>query len=223
MSRAIVKICDVRTPEIGAACAAAAVDLVGIHCIWDPPSKAKKQQFGAIVNSLQSRCQTVLVTRQTQVESVAAMADAVNWNYIQLHARWNPADVLKLRGQMRNRGLTPKIIGVVCVVEFSPEEISKLEDVVDALVIDTSFRGGTGIPARGEDLHRVLSYVTQRPFLIAGGLKPENVGDIIRQFNPWGVDVQSGVEQPYGSRQKDVALINEFVSAARCCKGSPKT
>jgi phosphoribosylanthranilate isomerase len=53
----------------------------------------------------------------------------------------------------------------------------------------------------------------QGQFVVAGGLNPQNVGDAIRTFKPWGVDVVSGVEREPG--RKDPEKLKAFVAAVR--------
>jgi phosphoribosylanthranilate isomerase len=49
--------------------------------------------------------------------------------------------------------------------------------------------------------------------MLAGGLTPENVGEVVQRVRPWAVDVSSGVEAAPG--RKDHSKLRAFVSAVR--------
>lgn len=76
------------------------------------------------------------------------------------------------------------------------------------VLLDTAQVGSYGGTGTTFDWHRVPAL--PRPWILAGGLNPQNVGAAIRQMGPWGVDVSSGVET---DGRKDPAKIRAFVAA----------
>ena len=82
-----------------------------------------------------------------------------------------------------------------------------------ALLIDAYRKGEYGGTGQVGDWSLAALVAQQQPILLAGGLTPENVADAIRQVQPWGVDVASGVESAPG--KKDVAKMKPFIARVR--------
>jgi phosphoribosylanthranilate isomerase len=78
-----------------------------------------------------------------------------------------------------------------------------LDDPTDRILFDASMGTGT----------RGTWTPSGVPFILAGGLTPENVRQAIMQANPAGVDVSSGVEVSPGI--KDAAKMGKFIQEAR--------
>jgi len=69
--------------------------------------------------------------------------------------------------------------------------------------------GGTGKVFAWEIARKAAA---EYPVIIAGGLNPENVGEVVTDLRPWGVDVSSGVET---GGVKDIAKIRAFIQNVR--------
>ena len=77
------------------------------------------------------------------------------------------------------------------------------------MLVDSPLGGGSG--RRWAD--QVVDGLDLSDAIVAGGLGPFNVMDVVARFNPWGVDSASGTESGPGT--KDRRLIEEFVANAR--------
>lgn len=83
------------------------------------------------------------------------------------------------------------------------------------LVLTDGPKPGSGILADWSRLHGLGTFTR---LMIAGGLRPTNVGDAVRRLHPWGVDVSSGVESAPGVKSPD--LVKDFVEAVRTAESS---
>ena len=79
-------------------------------------------------------------------------------------------------------------------------------------VLDGHAAGEPGGSGHRLDPARIPADMT-KPFVLAGGLDPDNVYRAVRQASPWGVDVSSGIESEPGV--KDGALMRRFVEQVR--------
>lgn len=89
--------------------------------------------------------------------------------------------------------------------------------IVDGILLDTvlpNAEGGTGLTFDWTVLPEYISYAQSHelPLLVAGGLNQDNIGQLIEDYQPFGVDVSSGVET---DGQKDLEKIRKFVERVK--------
>ena len=91
--------------------------------------------------------------------------------------------------------------------------ISVNDYATDYYLFDTykeSSAGGTG---EIFDWELLKDFEVLKPFILSGGLGPDNVGNAIMEVAPYGVDVSSGIESYPG--KKDIVLLKKFVTNVR--------
>ena len=98
------------------------------------------------------------------------------------------------------------------VLQDIQDTVTAYRDVGFMVQLDTfkeGVLGGTG-QAFNWDVGRELA--RSHPFVLAGGLSPENVTEAMQRVRPWGLDVSSGVET---DGQKDSTKIVRFIEQVR--------
>ncbi len=142
---------------------------------------------------------------------------AVPLDMLQLHGTETPERVAEIK---RRYGLpVMKAVGIA-----GPEDVDKLDlysRVADQLLVDAKpardavLPGGNGLSF---DWRLISARRWSVPWMLAGGLTPQNVAEAIAVTGVRQVDVSSGVESAPGV--KDAALIGAFVSMARSGRGA---
>ncbi|BAV98379.1 phosphoribosylanthranilate isomerase [Lysobacter enzymogenes] len=79
-------------------------------------------------------------------------------------------------------------------------------------LFDSHAEGGSGGSGNTFDWKRIPVGV-QKPFVLAGGITPDNVFEAILATLPWGVDVSSGIESAPGLKDGD--KMRQFVEEVR--------
>jgi len=205
MARLFVKICGVTTAEDAAMAVAAGADAIGVN-FW-PGSKRHVTLADArdVLAAVPAGVLKVGVFVDAPVEEVERHLDELELDRAQLHGNETPA--------LFDR-LDRRLIRVVRVRDESSFDgeagWSPALWLYDAYV---EGYGGAGVPAPWP----LIAARARRPFLLAGGLTPENVAAAVAQTRPDGVDVASGVES--SARKKDPAKVAAFIAAAR---GGPR-
>ena len=210
-----VKVCGIQTwEEAGAAlaCGATALGfLAGLtHRAEDEIGEAAAR---AIVRRLPAHAAAVLVTHLLDPERVAALAASIGARTVQVHGDMAVADLRRLRA------LAPRGSRLLKAVHVTGDDALghalSYAAHADALVLDsrTADRlGGTGRTHDWSISARIVDTVAPLPVYLAGGLRPENVAEVVARVRPAGVDVNSGVEDTNG--RKDTAKMRAFVARA---------
>ena len=197
-----VKICGLRDAAGAIAAVNAGADLLGFH-FCPSPRRVSPEEAKEIVDGLAVRPKIVGVFIDQEQDEVRQIAEFVGLDLVQLHGSESP-------GFDAGRP-------VIKVLKVKDGEIPGAEDWPDPVMLDSwspDQRGGTG---RTWDWELARLLLSRRRVFIAGGLEPGNVGTVVSEFKPYGVDVSSGVEASVGIKDPD--KIREFVRAVRIAEG----
>jgi phosphoribosylanthranilate isomerase len=106
------------------------------------------------------------------------------------------------------------VVKAVRVGEDFQEKMLAPHRQARAIHLDTYVEGLLGGTGKRFDT-RIAAGLAKRGWrvIVAGGLTPENVAEVVRAVRPYGVDVSSGVESAPG--RKDHARVRAFVAAVR--------
>jgi phosphoribosylanthranilate isomerase len=199
-----VKICGLCRPEDVLCAVAAGADCVGFVLYEKSPRYVSPERLGALAALVPAGVQRVGVVVNATPAAVAEAVRVGRLDVIQFHGDETDLEVAAFHLASAWR--------VVNLHEAAEVERAVLTPGA-ALVVDVggaAGRGGTGTVC---DWALAAQLAQRRRVLLAGGLRPENVAEALRQVQPWGVDVSSGVEAAPGIKDHD--RVRRFVAAAR--------
>ncbi len=207
-----IKICGLRTPEALDVALEAGADMVGF--VFFPPSPRHLGFEAARVlgERVRGRAQKVALSVDADDDWLAASIEALKPDMLQLHGRETPDRVVMVRTRF---GLpVMKALPIEERADLAPVHL--YAKVVDWLIFDgRAPRAATRPGGLGKSFDwRLLENIEPGvPFMLSGGLDPDNVAEALRIARAGGVDVSSGVERTPG--EKDPDKIRAFIRAAR--------
>jgi len=205
----LTKICGINDADAMRAAAEAGADLVGFVFFPPSPRAVTPQQAASIARPGPAR---VGLFVDPSDDDIAAVLAALPLDVIQLHGEETPSRCAAVRARF---GLpVMKALGIASAGDL--DALADYAPVVDRFLLDAKAPPGAPLPggnAAPFDWTLTAGRTIPRPWLLAGGLTPDNVAQAIAVSGAPGVDVSSGVERARGV--KDPARIAAFVSAAR--------
>jgi phosphoribosylanthranilate isomerase len=215
-----VKICGMTNLEDALVAVDAGADAVGFVFYEKSPRKISVEAAREIVESLPSRVEKIGVFVDADCDRIRSVVVKAGLTAVQLHGKRSMDSVWRdVRPAVECVGVS-KLIPMIPGNALNDDGMLISERVHErtfAILIDSQVNGasgGTGLTFDWEATRGMLqSLGFLMPVIVAGGLTPLSVGDAIRTFQPFGVDVASGVEARPG--KKDPEKVRAFVRAVR--------
>ncbi len=195
-----MKICGITSEEDALLAAALGADAVGL--VFAASSRRiTSGRARSVVRRLPPEVLSVGVFRNERKERVAEIANTIGLRTVQLHGHETPEET---------RWIADRVPAVIRAFAAADPALLRYEDYGDVQILIDSAEPGSG---KKLDWTTLNPSPIERPFILAGGLKPENVVEAISVAAPWGVDVSSGVESRPGV--KDPVKVQRFIAAAK--------
>lgn len=206
-----IKICGVTKPEDIAAVVDAGGCYVGLNFFAKSPRYVSPEQAVKLaVVTPAGICKVALVVNASNAD-LDALTDVVPIDMIQLHGSETPERVTEIKARY---GLpVMKAVGVADASDLA--QLDAFAQVADQLLVDTKAPKGADLPGGNGlafDWHLIAGRRWSVPWMLAGGLNANTVGEAIRITGASQVDLSSAVESAPGV--KDAGLIRTFCEAA---------
>ena len=195
-----VKICGLMRPEDIDAVNEYRPDLAGFILARGRRRTLTDQQMRELVRALRPEIQSAAVFLDQDPAWIAELAAQDLMDVIQLHGQESNEEIRFLREN------TDKKIIKAFRIEKADDIRTAQESEADLVLLDS------GVGGTGEVFDWSLPEQMHRPYILAGGLNPENVRTALGQMHPYAVDVSSGVETGHC---KDPEKIRQFIHAVR--------
>ena len=206
-----VKICGLTSVQAVSDATDAGAAYLGFNFFQKSPRSITLAQAPDILRAVPPGVMKVALVVDPDDALVAGLSE-LPIDMVQLHGEETPDRVVAVR--KRTRLPVMKVIGI-----RGPEDVAKIAlygSVSDQLLVDAKaprdaeLPGGNGVAF---DWRLIAGQRWPVPWMLAGGLKPENVAEGIRLTGARQVDVASGVESAPGVKDRD--LMRAFIRATQ--------
>lgn len=208
----LIKVCGMREPENIRAVASLGVDMIGM--IFYPKSPRYVQS--RIDEEDRLPVQRVGVFVDESIANILKIIDTFHLDFVQLHGNESPQFVTMLRDALKESGFSGVRLMKALSIQ-TPDEVDRwqaYQGLVDLLLFDTP-TAGYGGSGRRFNWSLLAHYQGDIPFLLSGGIGPDDVEDILSFHHPMlkGIDLNSRFES--APAVKDITLLRGFIHQLR--------
>ena len=200
-----IKICGLTRMEDALFCADQGADYLGFIFVPSTPRFVQPEAVAEITSVLRGRDERpkfVGVFRDASPAYIREIADLAGLDHVQLHGAETDEDI--------------RAIGIPATKTFRVGDTlpdTTAHPSAKCFLFDTFEERRAGGTGRRFDWSLLAMYPRTKPFFLAGGMTPDNIGAAISLVRPDGIDVASGVESAPGV--KDHALVERLFARAR--------
>lgn len=206
-----VKICGLRDVAMMQAAVEAGASYVGLVFFPKSPRNVSITEAALVAQAVPVGVAKVALVVDADNSFLDRVTAAVPLDILQLHGKETPARVAEIRARY---GLpVMKAVGIADASDLPSLDV--YAQVADQILVDAKppktadLPGGNGLSF---DWRLIAGRRWQVPWMLAGGLTPDNVAEAIALTGATQVDVSSGVESAPG--QKHPSLMQAFCAAA---------
>ena len=210
-----VKICGITQPSQGQTIAQLGASALGFICVSASPRYVTIPQIQAVTNALSTPVEYIGVFADATVEEIIQVVKQTQLTGVQLHGKESAEFCDRLRQFL------PKIKLIKALRIKTAEDLQQAMDYidfVDQLLLDAYHPqqlGGTGKTLNWQSLQQ---FNPRCPWLLAGGLTPDNIQSALNMIHPDGIDLSSGVERSPGN--KDLTKVAQLFENLKTLKSS---
>jgi phosphoribosylanthranilate isomerase len=207
-----VKICGLSTRETLDVALGAGADMVGFVFFPPSPRHLSLEAARALGKQARGRAAKVALTVDADDATLSNIVDTMQPDLLQLHGK---ETIARLRDIKAKFGL-PVMKAIAVETSADLAVLPGFAGVADRILFDARPpKGATRPGGLGAvfDWQLLSKLELKLPYMVSGGLNPDNVAEAVRVTRAGGVDVSSGVESAPGI--KDPEMIRQFIRAAR--------
>lgn len=204
-----VKICGLTEPNSLTAAIEAGADFIGLVFYEPSPRHVEIEVAKYLSNFIPENIGVVGLFVNPTDEYLTQVLNDVPLTMIQLHGDETPARVSEVKEKFQ----LPIMKAIPISDKCDLTSAALYEDHADWLLFDAkgeALPGGNGIAF---DWIILKDYKGTKPWMLAGGLNPDNIKDALFLITPNAVDISSGVESATGIKDSD--KIRSFIFAAK--------
>lgn len=200
-----VKICGITQPQQAVAIANLGATALGFICVPTSPRYVTSEQIQGVVAELPENIDKIGVFANASIPEITQIVIDSGLTGVQLHGDEPPEFCSLLRQSLPNVEII-KALRVRSIEHLA--QAGNYMKYIDTLLLDAYHPQQLGGTGKTLDWQMLQQFKPSCPWLLAGGLTPDNVVTALNQLQPDGIDLSSGVESTPGDKDLNkVALL----------------